>query len=277
MLLATMNLDPTRNNFKTLGRALRRLRAPAPDTNLRADFLSSLRGVGLEIGPLHNPFPVPPGSRVVYADKFDVETLRRHNADVPPERIVVPDIVCDTHTLTGVAAASFDFLIACHVLEHAHDPVAGLMAWHRVLKLHGLALCVLPDARYTFDAGRPLTTLDHLVWDYENEGTELKALSDLQHVAECNLNMHDHLTPSSAFELAREICATTYDTHFHVWTYETFEQQLQQLIANHGLPFRIVRSACDGRLEMLFLLESLPARRLRLSRRGAAQGAAATG
>ncbi|MBM4247241.1 MAG: class I SAM-dependent methyltransferase [Deltaproteobacteria bacterium] len=82
------------------------------------------------------------------------EAVRAH-PDVPADRIVRPAIVCDAATLDGLASDAYDFLIACHLLEHAHDPIAALLAWHRVLKPGGRALCIVPDARFTFDRGRP--------------------------------------------------------------------------------------------------------------------------
>ena len=56
---------------------------------------------------------------------------------------------------------------------------------------------------------------------------------------------------------AWEILRDSYDTHFHVWTYETFHAQLVELSQRHGLPVRMLESASDGELESLFLLERL--------------------
>jgi SAM-dependent methyltransferase len=227
------------------------------DHNLRAEFIGLLRGRGAEIGPLHNPSPVSAGCDVVYVDKFDLERLRELNPDVPPEQIVAPDVVCDALLLDALPDGEFDFLIASHVIEHVHNPLKALLAWRRVLRPGGLVLCIVPDGRYTFDAGRPLTPFEHLLWDYENEGRPLKRLSDLFHIAECNLNMHDDLTAETAVDLARAILETSYDTHFHVWSYASFTNHLRRLIDEHHLPFRIARSACDEKLEMLFLLEAV--------------------
>ncbi len=229
--------------------------APEPP-NLRARFVAGLRGDGVEIGALASPLWLPAGARVTYVDKFDYAKLCSHNPDVPAERIVRPAIVCDTATLDGLADGAYDFLIACHLLEHAHDPIAALLAWHRVLKPGGRAVCIVPDARYTFDRGRPLTSLEHLLWDHANAGTELKRLADLGHVAECNLNMHASLDADSATALAARILRDSYDTHFHVWSFASLAAQLATLIADYGLPFRVVDAACDEQVEMLFLLEA---------------------
>ncbi len=248
---------------------------PALD-NLRARFARRLAGEGVEIGALASPLWLPPGAAVLFVDKFDYEKLCAHNPDVPREAIRRPDVVCDTDTLDGLPSGRFDFLIACHVLEHAHDPIRALLAWHRVLKPGGRVLCILPDARYTFDRGRPLTTVEHLLWDFENAGTERKRLSDLGHIAECNQNMHG-LDAESAVHLALRILHDSYDTHFHVWTYDSFREHLDVLIRDHALPFEILEGACDETVEMLFLLEARPLdeRRCTLLRRAAPESPAA--
>jgi SAM-dependent methyltransferase len=230
----------------------------AEPPNLRLRFVSGLRGRGVEIGALASPLWLPPGAQATFVDKFDYDKLCAHNPDVPAETITRPEIVCDTATLDGLADGAYDFLIACHLLEHAHDPIRALLAWHRVLKPGGVALCIVPDARHTFDSGRPLTSLEHLLWDYANAGTELKRLSDLAHVAECNLNMHPSLDADSAVALASRILRDSYDTHFHVWTFASMRAQLEALIRDYGLPFAVRDAACDERVEMLFLLETRP-------------------
>lgn len=222
---------------------------------LRDSFAAELRGDGLEIGALHNPFPLPPSARALTVDRFDRARLAQIYTDVEIGTIVAPDVVADAHTLKGLDDGSFDFVVASHVIEHLHNPIRAVEAWLRVLRPGGRLLLVVPDCRYTFDKGRPLTPFTHLVWDYESEGTELKTLSDLFHIAECNLNMHDHLTPSSAVELAWKILGDSYDTHFHVWTHRSFHEHLERLVAERGMPLRILKSACDGTIESLFLLE----------------------
>jgi SAM-dependent methyltransferase len=232
-------------------------RRHTPPAGLRARHLSQLAGRGFEIGALHNPAQLAAGCSVRYIDKFPLEELRRRNPDVAPDSIVAPEIICDSHDLHPLPDRSADFLVASHVLEHLHNPLAALVDWHRVLRPGGRLVCVVPDARYTFDIGRPLTPLSHLLWDYANDGTELKRLSDLFHIAECNLNLHDQLDADGAVELGRTILRETYDTHFHVWTYATFTAQLESLVEQHGLPFRVLDAGADETIEMSFVLEAV--------------------
>jgi SAM-dependent methyltransferase len=231
--------------------AKRHLRASLPGAPSTAAFrqryYESLRGDGLEIGPLHHPAPLPAGARVRYVDQLDREALSGLYPDVPLEAIVLPD-------------DSVDFVVASHVIEHMHDPIRGLLEWRRVLHVGGLLVLIVPDGRFTFDAGRPFTPFEHLVWDYVNEGTRLKTLSDLFHIAECNLNLHDTLDVDSSVSLAQTILAQTYDTHFHVWAFETFTEHLRRLIDEFGLPYEIAASGSDGHSEMAFQLKATTSR-----------------
>jgi SAM-dependent methyltransferase len=223
----------------------------------RYAFSELLEGDGIEIGALHNPFRVPPGRNVKYVDKFTADEVARIYPDVPLQEIRVPDIVCSTGDLDAIEDESLGFIIASHVLEHSDNPLRLLQTWRRKLKIGGKLLIALPDCRFTFDRGRPLTSLEHLLWDFRNHGTQLKDLSDLGHIAECNLNMHESLDVESALELAKTILKKSRDTHFHVWTYDSFRSQLVAIISELGLLYRIDESACDEKLEMLFLLRAV--------------------
>jgi SAM-dependent methyltransferase len=233
----------------------------APSTaSFRQPYYDNLRGDGLEIGPLHHPAPLPAEARVRYVDQLDREALSGLYPDVPLETIVTPDVIADGHNLSPVSDDSIDFVVASHVIEHMHDPIRGLLEWRRVLHTGALLVLIVPDGRFTFDAGRPLTPFEHLLWDYVNEGTRLKTLSDLFHIAECNLNLHDTLDVDSSVSLAQTILAQTYDTHFHVWSFETFTLHLRRLIDEFGLPYAIAASGSDGRSEMAFQLEATNSR-----------------
>jgi SAM-dependent methyltransferase len=231
------------------------IKQPEP-ANFRARYVGMLRGSGLEIGALHSPTILPPGTTVRYVDQYSLEELRATYTEVSADSIVAPDIVADSHDLAPVASESVDFVVASHVIEHLHNPIAGLLEWQRVLRPGGLALLIVPDGRYTFDVGRPFTSLDHLLWDYANDGTELKKLNDVLHAAECALNKYEHFDAYSALENGRLVIDTTYDTHFHVWSFESFVSHLRSLIDDFGLPFTIAEAESDGGFEMIVVLEA---------------------
>ena len=243
-----------------IGRASRRLRPEpkqVPPDRLRNDFARELSGRGVEIGALHRPFPLSAGTDVTYVDRYSVEDLGVPYPDVDTGEVVRPALLANAMELAPLPDGSQDFVVASHVLEHLDNPVKALFAWRRVLRPGGRLLLVVPDARYTFDRGRPLTTLEHLLWDAAHDGADEKRESDLRHVAECEQKHHPTWTEAEALARAREVLDESYDSHFHVWTHDLLRSHLEELIERHGLRFTLLRSASDDTVEMLFLLEAV--------------------
>jgi len=56
---------------------------------------------------------------------------------------------------------SFDFVFSSHVIEHFPDPIRALQEWMRVARRY--VVIVAPHRDRTFDADRPLTTVDELL------------------------------------------------------------------------------------------------------------------
>ena len=85
----------------------------------------------------------------------------------------MPHIIADLDTdrLSALDDDSQDFVIASHVLEHLANPLAMLGEIHRVLRIWGVALVLLPDRRRTLDRARRPTPLQHLVAEYEADVT----------------------------------------------------------------------------------------------------------
>ncbi|KAB2928375.1 MAG: class I SAM-dependent methyltransferase [Dechloromonas sp.] len=121
---------------------------------------------GLEIGALHAPLPLPPGAHACYVDKHCVDTLRTLRADAATT-LVIPDLLADGLRLHCIAAESQDFVIANHLLEHAQDTLGTLCNWLHVLRPGGTLFIAVPIGARCFDRGRPLTTNEHFLADYE--------------------------------------------------------------------------------------------------------------
>ena len=88
--------------------------------------------------------------------------------------------------LSGIADASYDFVLSSHCLEHVANPLAALRDWRRVTRDGGHLLLILPDPQHTFDHRRPKTTLSHLREDFLRDIGE----DDLTHLPEI-LAQHD--------------------------------------------------------------------------------------
>jgi SAM-dependent methyltransferase len=201
----------------------------------RRRYSRFLTGRGLEIGALGNPMPLPYASEVLYSDVLLPEQV---DAMYPGSRH--PDIISDSERFDGVAAETFDFVVANHVLEHVTDPIGAIAEWHRILKPAGLLLISLPDKRYTFDFRRQRTPLAHLEADHQSS-------ADPQARNECHLlewaEHVERLQPgSAAFEgWVAEQRRRGFAVHNHVWVLQDVVELLECLRVRYGVAFALVR------------------------------------
>jgi SAM-dependent methyltransferase len=94
--------------------------------------------------------------------------------------------VAETTNLQHIAAGAYDFLLSSHVLEHSANAMQALSEWRRVVKDDGILVLLIPHKDGTFDHRRPVTSLQHLVDDFEAGMQE----DDLTHLDEI-LRLHD--------------------------------------------------------------------------------------
>jgi SAM-dependent methyltransferase len=206
-----------------------------PPRNIRTQLAEwFLKGSGLEIGALHNPLWTPPGARVTYVDRMTVEELRRQYLELDSYPLVPVDLIDDGETLKTIPAASQDFIIANHFLEHTQNPVGTIQRHLEVLRPGGILYMAVPDKRWTFDSKRPVTPLEHLYRDYE----EGPSWSYLDHVREwCELV--DNQTGPALEEDIKHIIETNYSIHFHVWTQKELLEMLTDIRCRLRMPFDI--------------------------------------
>lgn len=226
-----------------------------------------LRGAGLEIGAMHFPLPVPVGVRVRYVDRLSkLESMRRY-PEVDASKMVEPDVVDDGFVLRQIEAASQDFVIANHVLEHSPNPILALTNWARVGRPGAILFVTVPIGSACFDRGRPETTVDHMLEDYR-----LVATGQLVEFAERNLAHYEEWVNISlqnvAFddgrerrelgpnEVAREagiLAAANEDIHFHVYSPASFRHLLEAAAHEVSLPLR-VEEVLVGAAELIGIL-----------------------
>jgi SAM-dependent methyltransferase len=83
------------------------------------------------------------------------------------------------------------------MIEHTANPLRALSEWVRLIKPGGALILVVPHRDGTFDHRRPVTTMSHLISDFENEMGE----NDLTHVSEV-LRLHDGSRDSGVHEIS---------------------------------------------------------------------------
>jgi SAM-dependent methyltransferase len=199
-----------------------------------------IRGTGLEIGALNYPQKVPKGVEVKYVDKISREDAIKKYPELDESIIINPTYIDDGFVLEKVPNASQSFLIANHVLEHSDNPIQVLLNWSRVLKPGGILLLSIPKLEKSFDRGRELTSLKHIIDDYElvkNEKLDDFYQKNRVHYSEwINISLpnialkhgEEYIKPSAStikkqiddFHKNRE------EIHFHTFTKESFKELL---------------------------------------------------
>lgn len=140
----------------------------------------------------------------------------------------------------------YDFIITSHAIEHFANPIKTFKLWKKyVLKPDGYVLSIVPNKDACFDRKRPLTTLEHLISDYnENIGED-----DRTHIEE-QKQLHDWSCGGHPdfYELC-EINHLTRVVHHHtfninlvedMFSYAGFENIVSYIHDFCGIPLNIV-------------------------------------
>ncbi len=206
-----------------------RPRDPAPVfLDARREFAERfLAGEGLEIGALHLPLETPRGAHVRYVDRMSVEDLRGEYPELEEWDLTPVDVIDNGELLSTIPAASQDFIVANHFLEHCEDPIRTIETHLGKLRPGGILFYAVPDKRYTFDSRRPLTPLDHIVADHELGPERSRA----EHYDEWARLVVDGEAPAGiegaaleewTAQRARALEEDAYSIHMHVWTQAEF-------------------------------------------------------
>jgi predicted SAM-dependent methyltransferase len=113
-------------------------------------------GLGLEIGPSHNPIaPKKKGFNVHILDHASAAELRDkyQGHGVNLDNIEEVDFVWQGQPLQELIGETscYDWIIASHVIEHVPDFISYLQQCEALLKPDGILSLVIPDKRYCFD------------------------------------------------------------------------------------------------------------------------------
>jgi predicted SAM-dependent methyltransferase len=202
-----------------------------------------LRGNGLEIGALTNPLRVFNGAHVSYVDRKTVNELRsdyefRSDFREFENRFVDVDIVGDGERLEMIRDNSIDFVIAQHVLEHYEDPIKAIKTAVRVLRPGGILFLTVPDKRYTFDQGRSVTSLEHLIRDHSVGPMVSREdhFRDAFNKTNYSLtNFEESVAPWAEKEME------TGSIHYHIWTDKEIVELLSHMEKEMELGISILK------------------------------------
>jgi hypothetical protein len=197
--------------------------------------------LGLEIGACDLPTVRPERGHCRYADfRSADEMIAMWNipaADVCP----VEYVISRDAPVSQQINARFDYVIACHVIEHVPDVISYINDLRLLLKpgAGNVIFMTLPDKRATPDATRPSTSLEHLIMDYYDQCR----YPSLEHILEFHRHWVGNEQGSGPLSIAEAYpYATSYfetgvaDAHCHVWTGEEFREQVAALIAANFFP-----------------------------------------
>jgi SAM-dependent methyltransferase len=206
-------------------------------------------GRGIEIGALHHPAPLEPGTRIRYVDRLPLEELRKQYPEISGSELVPVDIVDSGETLATLPDGQEDFVIAAQFIEHCQNPIRALVNMLRVIRPLGFVVLTVPDKRFTFDKDRAITTNEHLLDECLN-GTEH---TRRQHYREWVTISHSEPDPVKAEASIDNLMALDYSIHYHAWDSEAFLKFLLFAKERFRLPFEIHATLMNG-IELITVL-----------------------
>jgi len=139
------------------------------------------------------------------------------------------ELVLDSGELGSLPDESYDFILASHVIEHLANPLKVLRQWRRVLRPGGAAIVIAPNRERTYDRKRPVTTLEHLLEDYERDVGE----SDTTHQEEV-IALHDLSRDGTVRTLEEHVARTRANDSNRIMHHHVFDEKLLAGVLQHA-------------------------------------------
>lgn len=178
------------------------------------------KGLGLEIGPSHNPIaPKKKGFNVHILDHASADELRdkyqKHGLNL--ENIEEVDFVWHGEPLQELVGASncYDWIIASHVIEHVPDFVSYLQQCASLLKPGGILSLVIPDKRYCFDYFSSSSTSGNVLDAYAEKRVRPSHGQIFDHIANASKRNDNIAWSSDGLGGADKLVHTLADAQAH--------------------------------------------------------------
>ena len=227
------------------------------EANARKDLAARfLRGSGLEVGALQRRLDVPGHCSVTFVDRLPLAELLEHYPELHGQPLQAPDIIDDGETLAKVGAATQDFVIANHFLEHCENPIQTIQNFLRVLKDGGILYMAIPDKRFTFDADRPQTAYRTLAETFRHGRRLDRAALFLEWAA-----LVARVPASEAAAIGQKLQAEHYSIHFNVWALPNLLEFMATCRTEFNLPFELEWIVCSEN-EVILILRKQVSKRL---------------
>ncbi len=195
---------------------------------MREIAASRLFGKGIEVGAAASPFPIPLHCSVEYADICPQTTIKdRLYPGQDSHNLIEPTLITDLEKLEGIEDNSLDFIVACHVIEHVSNVLLALENAYNKLRVGGSLVLVIPDKERTFDKTRELTTLEHLILDYQNPSSK----RDREHYVEF-YKLAFPTEPDKLDEKVDKMFSEKGDIHYHTFIYDSFSLMIDYVCKN---------------------------------------------
>lgn len=197
---------------------------------------------GLEIGALDFPTFKKEEGPIKYADSFSYEELLEKYKDSSIfnfQEIVRPDYVVWDLNNYGRIQERFDYIIACHVIEHLSNPFGFIQRVSNLLKPGGSLFLTIPDKRFIHeDCHRENTSLAHLLSDFAENSETASFDHYFDYIFGLEFDKVKDL--EGLIERSRGLFRTgSLDIHCHVWTDQSFRQQLEFITSREWIPCKI--------------------------------------
>jgi hypothetical protein len=121
------------------------------------------------------------------------------------------------------------------------------------LRTNGVLFYAVPDKRFTFDSDRPLTSLEHLLADAQDNG----AASKYEHYREWATYVDKLSTEAEIEAKATELEQKDLRIHFHVWDETSLKAFFLQAKNHLDCSFRILDFVQDG-IEVIVIIQKTP-------------------
>lgn len=221
-------------------RVVRRIRRLVPPPAFRL-VRERCRGRGIEVGGPSSIFrrgnlwPLYPTVGGLDSFNYASRTLWSQRGGA---RLVDYDheFIGEAAEMREIDSGAYDFLLASHVLEHVANPLKALRTWARVVRPGGFTLLIVPHRDGTFDHKRPLTTLAHIIRDFDGNVTE----GDDTHLQEI-INLHDLEMDPGAGSRRAFIDRATKNLEYRSLHHHVFDTELVlRLVDNIGMMIHYV-------------------------------------